>query len=134
MSTKAKIMINSNLSTQTHALNMQRCKRPAVHHLTIVPRSANRNFSDTINSSFFMSQRKSKDPCKAAACKIQTCLREHSYDEVKCYDVIEDMRQCCLKWHKVSLCCSGIQLDRDYKAEKETILRERATARKSDAH
>uniref|UniRef100_A0A182JRE5 Cx9C motif-containing protein 4 n=1 Tax=Anopheles christyi TaxID=43041 RepID=A0A182JRE5_9DIPT len=48
-----------------------------------------------------MSKSKPKDPCKPAACRIQTCLREHSYDEVKCYDVIEDMRQCCLKWHKI---------------------------------
>ncbi|XP_049294932.1 cx9C motif-containing protein 4 [Anopheles funestus] len=110
------------------------CKMPTAHYLTFLPSTANTNFCGTKNYSFFMSTSKSKDPCKAAACKIQTCLREHSYDEVKCYDVIEDMRQCCLKWHKVSLCCSGIQLDRDYKAEKETILRERETARKSNAH
>uniref|UniRef100_A0A182WR90 Cx9C motif-containing protein 4 n=1 Tax=Anopheles quadriannulatus TaxID=34691 RepID=A0A182WR90_ANOQN len=80
-----------------------------------------------------MSKSKPKDPCKPAACKIQTCLREHNYDEVKCYDVIDDMRQCCLKWHKVSLCCSGIQLDRDYKAEKESILREREANSKGNA-
>uniref|UniRef100_A0A2M3ZBH9 Cx9C motif-containing protein 4 n=1 Tax=Anopheles braziliensis TaxID=58242 RepID=A0A2M3ZBH9_9DIPT len=72
-----------------------------------------------------MSKSKPKDPCKVAACRIQTCLKEHDFDEVKCYDVIEDMRQCCLKWHKVSLCCSGIQLDRDYKAEKIAAENER---------
>uniref|UniRef100_A0A182MBU6 Cx9C motif-containing protein 4 n=1 Tax=Anopheles culicifacies TaxID=139723 RepID=A0A182MBU6_9DIPT len=107
---------------------------PTAYYLTFVPSSANTNFCGTKNYSDFMSKSKSKDPCKAAACRIQTCLREHSYDEVKCYDVIEDMRQCCLKWHKVSLCCSGIQLDRNYLAEKETILRERETARKSNAN
>ncbi|XP_055530408.1 cx9C motif-containing protein 4 [Wyeomyia smithii] len=68
---------------------------------------------------------KSKDPCKASACRIQTCLKENKFDETRCYDVLEDMRQCCLKWHKVSLCCSGIKLDRDYKLEKNIVERER---------
>jgi len=32
-------------------------------------------------------------------------------------DVLEAMRQCCLKWHKESLCCSGIDLEKSYKPE-----------------
>ncbi|XP_062555017.1 cx9C motif-containing protein 4 [Armigeres subalbatus] len=72
-----------------------------------------------------MSRSTPKDPCKVSACRIQTCLKEHHFDETKCYDVLEDMRQCCLKWHKVSLCCSGIKLDRNYRAEKEAAEREK---------
>ncbi|XP_029713515.2 cx9C motif-containing protein 4 [Aedes albopictus] len=72
-----------------------------------------------------MSRSNPKDPCKISACRIQTCLKEHKFDETKCYDVLEDMRQCCLKFHKVSLCCSGIKLDRNYRLEKEAAERER---------
>lgn len=72
-----------------------------------------------------MSSKKNKDPCKVSACRIQTCLKEHNFDETRCYDVLEAMRQCCLKWHQVSLCCSGIKLDRDYLVEKEAADRER---------
>lgn len=71
-----------------------------------------------------MSRSNPKDPCKISACRIQTCLKEHEFDETRCYDVLEDMRQCCLKWHKVSLCCSGIKLDRNYRLEKEALERE----------
>ncbi|TMW52226.1 hypothetical protein DOY81_002693 [Sarcophaga bullata] len=60
-----------------------------------------------------------KDPCKANACRIQACLNENNYQEDKCLEVLEQMRQCCLKWHKQSLCCSGIALDRPY-ITKET--------------
>lgn len=80
-----------------------------------------------------MPDTKAKDPCKPAACRIQTCLKENSFDEVKCYGVIEDMRQCCLKWHKTSLCCSGIKLDRDYKLEKELAERERQQRKASSS-
>ncbi|XP_065078933.1 cx9C motif-containing protein 4 [Ochlerotatus camptorhynchus] len=72
-----------------------------------------------------MSRSTSKDPCKSSACRIQTCLKEHKFDETKCYDVLEDMRQCCLKFHKVSICCSGIKLERNYRLEKEAAERER---------
>jgi hypothetical protein len=40
---------------------------------------------------------------------------ENNFVEEKCYGVIEEMRQCCLKWHKISLCCEGINLDKEYK-------------------
>lgn len=48
-------------------------------------------------------------------------LIENNYQENKCLHVLEEMRQCCLKWHKESLCCSGIILDKPYiqKAENE---------------
>ncbi|XP_055621805.1 cx9C motif-containing protein 4 [Toxorhynchites rutilus septentrionalis] len=72
-----------------------------------------------------MSSNRSKDPCKVSACRIQTCLKEHNFDETRCYGVLEDMRQCCLKWHKVSLCCSGIKLDRDYSLDQAAADRER---------
>ncbi|ALC42306.1 CG42381 [Drosophila busckii] len=29
------------------------------------------------------------------------------------------MRQCCLKWHKESLCCSGIDLNKTYITKKD---------------
>ncbi|XP_016977136.1 cx9C motif-containing protein 4 [Drosophila rhopaloa] len=58
-----------------------------------------------------------KDPCKANACRIQACLNENNYQEDKCLKVLEDMRQCCLKWHKESLCCSGIDLEKVYLPE-----------------
>ncbi|XP_032596835.1 cx9C motif-containing protein 4 [Drosophila grimshawi] len=53
----------------------------------------------------------SKDPCKLYACRIQSCLRENNYQEDRCTEVLEEMRICCLKWHKKSLCCSGINLE-----------------------
>ncbi|XP_030373083.1 cx9C motif-containing protein 4 [Scaptodrosophila lebanonensis] len=55
-----------------------------------------------------------KDPCKANACRIQACLKENNYQEHKCVEVLEQMRQCCLKWHKQSICCSGIDLHKNY--------------------
>ncbi|BFG03647.1 cx9C motif-containing protein 4 [Drosophila madeirensis] len=64
-----------------------------------------------------MSANTKKDPCKANACRIQACLKENNYQENKCADVLEAMRQCCLKWHKVSLCCSGIDLGKPYQTE-----------------
>ncbi|CAD7088984.1 unnamed protein product [Hermetia illucens] len=59
-----------------------------------------------------------KDPCKANACRIQSCLKENNYQEGSCLDVLEDMRQCCLKWHDQSLCCSGINLEKSYLPKK----------------
>jgi len=57
---------------------------------------------------------KSKDPCKKFACRIQSCLEKNKFQENKCLEELEDMRQCCLKWYKESLCCSGINLDKSY--------------------
>ncbi|XP_039953038.1 cx9C motif-containing protein 4 [Bactrocera tryoni] len=62
---------------------------------------------------------KRKDPCKANACKIQACLSENHYQESKCLEVLEQMRLCCLKWHKESNCCSGIILERSYLVSKD---------------
>ncbi|XP_017096796.1 cx9C motif-containing protein 4 [Drosophila bipectinata] len=58
-----------------------------------------------------------KDPCKPFACRIQACLNDNNYQEHKCLDVLEAMRQCCLKWHTKSLCCSGIDLNKSYLPE-----------------
>ncbi|XP_061391423.1 cx9C motif-containing protein 4 [Musca vetustissima] len=66
-----------------------------------------------------MSYNTKKDPCKANACRIQACLKENNYQEEKCKEVLEQMRICCLKWHKTSLCCSGIDLNRSYLPEEE---------------
>ncbi|XP_060652081.1 cx9C motif-containing protein 4 [Drosophila nasuta] len=55
-----------------------------------------------------------KDPCKPYACRIQACLSENNYQEDRCVEVLEQMRVCCLKWHKESLCCSGIDLQKSY--------------------
>ncbi|KAH8373746.1 hypothetical protein KR200_009182 [Drosophila serrata] len=60
-----------------------------------------------------------KDRCKPYACRIQDCLSKNNYQEDKCLDVLEDMRQCCLKWHKVSVCCSGIDLEKSYLPEEK---------------
>ena len=41
---------------------------------------------------------------------------ENSFQEEKCHQVIEEMRQCCIKWKtSVSLCCEGIDLEKEYK-------------------
>ncbi|XP_055596093.1 cx9C motif-containing protein 4 [Uranotaenia lowii] len=80
-----------------------------------------------------MSSKTAKDPCKPSACRIQDCLKANKFDETRCYDVIENMRQCCLKFHKVSLCCSGIKLDRDYHSEQEAADRERQEKHKQRA-
>lgn len=43
-------------------------------------------------------------------------LVENSFQEEKCHQVIEEMRQCCIKWKtSVSLCCEGIDLEKEYK-------------------
>lgn len=44
-------------------------------------------------------------------------LAENHYQESACLEVLESMRQCCLEHHKVSLCCSGIKLDKPYVKE-----------------
>ncbi|XP_023171206.1 cx9C motif-containing protein 4 isoform X2 [Drosophila hydei] len=55
-----------------------------------------------------------KDPCKPFACAIQACLTENNFQEYRCSEVLERMRLCCVKWHKESLCCSGINLEKSY--------------------
>jgi hypothetical protein len=63
--------------------------------------------------------RKTFDPCKANACKIQACLKDNNYIEEKCLDVLEEMRQCCIKWKPVSLCCEGIDIDKSHNPTKD---------------
>ncbi|XP_075987546.1 cx9C motif-containing protein 4 [Anticarsia gemmatalis] len=52
----------------------------------------------------------SKDPCKKFACELQRCLVEKNYQEVRCKEVFEAMRQCCLKHKPISLVCEGYDL------------------------
>ncbi|XP_055692129.1 cx9C motif-containing protein 4 [Lutzomyia longipalpis] len=66
-----------------------------------------------------MFKAKKVDPCKVNACKIQTCLKENNFQEDACLEVLEEMRQCCLKWHRESLCCSGIKLEKSYLEKQE---------------
>lgn len=89
--------------------------------------------------------KKPYDPCKVNACKIQSCLRgkfeisescitsssfliffshlqfipENSYQEEKCLEVLEEMRQCCIKWKSQSLCCSGIDIEKKPEVTKK---------------
>lgn len=87
--------------------------------------------------------KKTFDPCKANACKIQACLKgkwryflkyflhiffnktifniilENHYQEDKCLEVLEEMRQCCIKWKSVSLCCEGIDISKTIKQEDD---------------
>lgn len=51
-----------------------------------------------------------KDPCKPFACNIQKCLKENNFQESKCQEFIEYLRECCKKWHSVSISCSGIDI------------------------
>ncbi|XP_017839402.1 cx9C motif-containing protein 4 [Drosophila busckii] len=60
-----------------------------------------------------------KDPCKPYACRIQACLSANDFQERRCAEELEQMRQCCLKWHKESLCCSGIDLNKTYITKKD---------------
>lgn len=43
-----------------------------------------------------------------------TFFLENQYQEDKCWEVLEEMRKCCIKWKSVSLCCEGIDLDKTY--------------------
>lgn len=70
-----------------------------------------------------------KDRCKKEACRIQACLNENNYQEDKCLEVLEQMRICCLKWHKESLCCSGIDLEHPY-ITKNTTKEEKTTEKR----
>jgi len=63
--------------------------------------------------------KKPYDPCKKNACNIQSCLAENNYKEEKCLDVLEEMRQCCIKWKSISLCCEGIDIEKDPKVTKK---------------
>ncbi|BET00035.1 C-x(9)-C motif containing 4 homolog (S. cerevisiae) [Nesidiocoris tenuis] len=51
---------------------------------------------------------KPKDPCKPHACNIQKCLKENNFQEDKCLQFIEYLRECCVKFGPQSISCSGI--------------------------
>ncbi|XP_024086014.1 cx9C motif-containing protein 4 isoform X2 [Cimex lectularius] len=60
---------------------------------------------------------KPKDPCKAYACKIQKCLHENKFQENKCQEFIEYLRECCVIWKDQSISCSGIDISKAVKNE-----------------
>lgn len=44
---------------------------------------------------------------------------ENNYQEEKCIDVLESMRQCCIKWKSESFVCEGIDINKTYVTQKE---------------
>lgn len=40
---------------------------------------------------------------------------ENHYQEDRCQEVLEAMRQCCIKWKSSSLCCEGIDINKTFK-------------------
>lgn len=54
------------------------------------------------------------DPCKQLACKLQKCLKDNVYQPSRCEDVIESIRQCCIKHHDQSIVCEGIDISKPY--------------------
>ena len=55
----------------------------------------------------------SSDPCKQEACDIQSCLKRNNFQEEKCLDTIDKLKDCCRVWYEQSFktvqsdCCSG---------------------------
>lgn len=49
------------------------------------------------------------DPCKKFACAIQKCLSENDFQELRCTKQIDNLRECCKKYYKISLVCSGMK-------------------------
>lgn len=48
---------------------------------------------------------------------------DNDYQEEACLEVLEDMRQCCLKFQQSnSLCCSGINLEKSYLTDDKKSL------------
>ncbi|XP_074102759.1 cx9C motif-containing protein 4 [Cotesia typhae] len=62
---------------------------------------------------------KTADPCKKYACKLQTCLKDNVYQPSRCETVIEELRQCCIKYFDKSLVCEGIDISKPY--EHKTV-------------
>lgn len=53
------------------------------------------------------------DPCKKIACELQSCLKNHGYQEENCQNLIEKLRKCCIEAYQVnskstSATCSGL--------------------------
>lgn len=51
---------------------------------------------------------------------------ENKYIEERCFDVLEEMRQCCIKWKPVSLCCEGIDVNKSYNQTNEEKLEKKS--------
>ncbi|XP_046751737.1 cx9C motif-containing protein 4 [Diprion similis] len=68
-----------------------------------------------------------KDPCKQFACKLQKCLKENVYQPARCEEVIEELRQCCIKHSTKSLVCDGIDTSKPY--EHNTVDYRKTTKR-----
>ncbi|XP_027851874.1 cx9C motif-containing protein 4 [Aphis gossypii] len=49
------------------------------------------------------------DPCKKLACAIQKCLSENDFQESRCTKHIDNLLECCKKYHAISLVCSGMK-------------------------
>ncbi|XP_060844765.1 cx9C motif-containing protein 4 [Rhopalosiphum padi] len=49
------------------------------------------------------------DPCKKLACAIQKCLSENDFQESRCTKHINNLLECCKKYHEFSLVCSGMK-------------------------
>ncbi|XP_025994516.1 cx9C motif-containing protein 4 isoform X2 [Solenopsis invicta] len=54
------------------------------------------------------------DPCKQIACKLQKCLKDNVYQPSRCQEVLEEIRQCCLKHSSNSTVCDGINTSKPY--------------------
>lgn len=53
-----------------------------------------------------------KDPCKKYACDLQFCLSRNNYNQDKCQDIINILKECCLRTYNpsdrdLSPTCSG---------------------------
>jgi hypothetical protein len=51
---------------------------------------------------------KFKEPCKKYACAIQDCLNKNKFNQEKCEDAIEAMRECCRNLKTYSFICQGM--------------------------
>ncbi|KAH8365588.1 hypothetical protein KR093_002265 [Drosophila rubida] len=55
-----------------------------------------------------------KDTCKSCSSCIEACLQQDNVQEHKCLQALEDMHQCCIRWHK----CNGIDLKQSCSPKK----------------
>jgi len=40
-------------------------------------------------------------------------ILDNWFQEERCAPILEDMRQCCIKWKSESLCCEGIDISKE---------------------
>ena len=73
-----------------------------------------------------MSQK--KDPCLKNACKLQTCLERRGFDDQKCQNEMNFIRECCETWWESSIVCEGFIKDlkspklKQLKIQQEKII------------